>query len=82
MKYISYIRQYYLTNQKLSFPFTGRFSSFAFNMRAEFTDGSYAYITNAQDELFEIVPKIEKTLNTTRVIISCIVFNCAAEKNS
>lgn len=48
-----------LINQRLSFPFTGRFSSFLFNMHAEFTDGSYAYITNAQDELFEIVPKIE-----------------------
>lgn len=48
-----------LTNLKLSFPFTGRFSSFAFNLHAEFTDGSYAYITNEQAEPFEIVERIE-----------------------
>ena len=48
-----------LINQRLSFPFAGRFSSFLFNMHAEFTDGSYAYISNVQDELFEIVERIE-----------------------
>ena len=50
-----------LLNQTLSFPFTGRFSSFTFNMRLEFTDGGYAYINDTQTEIFEIVEASEST---------------------
>ncbi len=50
-----------LLNQTLSFPFTGRFSSFTFNMQLQFTDGGYAYINDTQTELFEIVEESEAT---------------------
>ena len=48
-----------LLNHTLSFPFTGRFSSFAFNMQLETVNGGYAFIYNELPELFEIVPPIE-----------------------
>ena len=57
-----------LINQRLSFPFTGRFSSFLFDMHAEFTDGSYAYISNVQDELFEIV---EEGATKADIVLDC-----------
>ncbi|MBO4856736.1 MAG: hypothetical protein J5511_05165 [Bacilli bacterium] len=48
-----------ILNHTLTFPFTGRFSCFRFQMRAEFDNGGYAYIANDQPELFEIIPPIE-----------------------
>ena len=57
-----------LINQRLSFPFAGRFTSFLFEMRAEFTDSSYAYITNVQEELFEIVEQGEEKAD---ILLNC-----------
>lgn len=49
-----------LLNQTLSFPFTGRFSSFTFNMQLQFTDGGYAYINDFQQEAFEIIEESDE----------------------
>ena len=50
-----------LLNEIISFPFTGRFTSFMIRVEAQFLGNGYANIVNEQPELFEIVPHIDTT---------------------